>query len=98
MSGQGENHLPHGETAVWVEFQVAARKFKKTEGYERIASEFGRAVDTVKEWPSEVSKRLGRSVVREALDISCRVGELGAATQVMEGQPGDADLLAGLAT
>ena len=60
----------------WVEFQVAARKIKtKTEAYEVVATQFERTSQVVQEWRKDAATALGSAFVREALDISRRLGE-----------------------
>ncbi|MFZ0854137.1 MAG: hypothetical protein WAO08_33665, partial [Hyphomicrobiaceae bacterium] len=61
----------------WAEFHVAAGKIEtKAEAFERVANEFGRASDTIKDWRSSATNALGGAKVDEALAQSQRIGEL----------------------
>jgi len=57
--------------------QVAARKIKtKTEAYEAVANKFGKTSQAVQEWRKDAATTLGSARVREALELSRRLGEL----------------------
>jgi hypothetical protein len=76
----------------WVEFQVAARKIKtKTEAYEAVATQFLRTSQVVQEWRKGAATALGSAVVREALELSRRLGELASTIkqQVADGTADD---------
>jgi hypothetical protein len=84
-SARGLTGIGKGRTAwelrlcalAWVEFQVAAGKVEsKTEALETAAGEFGRGVETVRDWRRTTIGELGEQVVQERLGLAQRAGEL----------------------
>jgi hypothetical protein len=70
-------------TVRWVEFQAAARNFKtEKEAYGFVATQFGKKKENyqvIQEWRADAARMLGSAYVREALDLSRRLGERAAA-------------------